>query len=195
MPTDGCDYEGCTGDPNKIVITMLSPDHGVNRTLTPTEKPTPISDFIKLLPFSSRDWATFGKTADVFSLFSDFYADGVVIYATTVGFSITLPVIISGNVEVPALSGGADFFVADFYLVQPVLQLGNGIAGLATLSTYISETKSGATVIETGQFSPAIKNSATLFDAGLISREAIGSTLIQATSVLNDFGVISAPYH
>lgn len=136
-----------------------------------------------------------GTVTDGVVLLMDLYADGVVAYATIAGFGSTLPVVVTGNIEVPALSGGAAFLVADFFLVKPILTLGNYGASAATVVTFVSETKSGATVIETGQISAATKNSATLTLSGWIAPEAISSTLIQGASFANDLGWISFPYH
>lgn len=61
--------------------------------------------------------------------------------------------------------------------------------------TFVSETKSGATVIEIGQISVATKNSATLTLSGWIAPEAISSTFIQGASFANDLGWISFPFH
>jgi hypothetical protein len=124
-------------------------------------------------------------------LLLDLFAGGVVVYATVVGFGSALPVVvITGGVAtpVPAVTGGAAFLVADFFLVQPILTVGNVGASVATVMTFVSETKSGATVIETGQISARTRNSVTLTLAGWVAPEAITSTLIQVASFANDLG-------
>ncbi len=136
-----------------------------------------------------------GTVTDGVVLFLDLCADGVVAYATIAGFGSTLPVVVSGNIEVPAVSGIAAFLVADIFLVKPILTLGNYGASAATVMTFVSETKSGETIIETGRISTATKNSATLTLVGWVAPEAISSTFIQSASFANDLGWISFPFH
>lgn len=162
------------------------------------EPPTPITDAINSLPGSSSDWATAGTITDGGVLLLDLFADGVVVYATVVGFDTALPVVVLSEgvlTPVPVLSGGAAFVVADFFLVKDLLFYANLGATAATGMTLVSETKSGATVIETGQISAATKNSGTLTLAGWFAPEAISSTLIQGASFMNDLGWISFPFH
>ncbi len=197
-PTGHAVFEGTQGGCSlPIYIINPPPQNPLQLSISndsPPE-PTPITDLIKLFPGSSEDWAKAGTVTDGVVLVMDLYADGVVAYATIVGFGSALPVVVTGNIEVPAVSGCAAFIVADFYLVKPILTIGNYGASAATLMTFVSETKSGATVIEIGQISVATKNSASLSLLGWIAPEAISSTLIQAASFANDLGWISFPFH
>jgi hypothetical protein len=179
-------------------VPFLTPNQGLQWVSNPPPNPTPFSDFVKRLPFSSKDWAAFSTVTDGVVLLMDLSADGVVVYATVVGFDVGLPVVVASDgalVPVPALTGGAAFLTADFFVVKPILTVGNYGAAAATFMTYVSETKSGATVIETGQISAPTKNSVSLTITGLLAPEAISSTLIQGTSFANDLGWISAPFH
>ncbi|PKO12151.1 MAG: hypothetical protein CVU39_25435, partial [Chloroflexi bacterium HGW-Chloroflexi-10] len=64
-------------------------------TPTTTDTPTPITDFIlNQVPGSSRDWAKAGTVTDGVVLLVDLFADGIVVYATVVGFGSALPVVV-----------------------------------------------------------------------------------------------------
>lgn len=79
--------------------------------------------------------------------------------------------------------------------VQPTLRLGNILATASTTATFISETKAGKTVIETGQMSNVTKNSIYLTFLGWAAPpEAYISFVFQSTAVLNDFGVLNIPF-
>jgi hypothetical protein len=91
--------------------------------------------------------------------------------------------------------GGAAFLGADIFLVKPILTIGNYGASAATVMSFVSETKSGATVIETSQMSAATKNGAIFTFAGWIAPGAISSTFIQGASFVNDLGWVSFPFH
>ena len=189
----GCGFT-CHPTPSTPTTTSTS-----TSTPTTTDTPKPITDFIiNQVPGSSRDWAIAGTVTDGVVLLMDLYADGVVVYATVVGIEAGLPVVVITEgvaTPVPAVTGGAAFLVADFFLVQPILTVGNYGASAATVMTFVSETKSGATIIEKGQISTATKNSVALTIAGFLAPEAISSTLIQGACFANDLGWTSFPFH
>ena len=89
-------------------------------------------------------------------------------------------------------------FFLDFchHFSRTLTVIGNGLATLGTIATTISETKAGRNVVETGKVSNAVANSLIMTEIGWRSpQEAIMSTVFQATAVLNDFGIISLPFH
>jgi hypothetical protein len=207
--SDGSNQGGCSPQtcpnvipitppaPNNTYVPVMTPNQGLQWVANPPKDPTPISDLIKQIPFSSEDWALAGTVTDGVVFLLDLYADGVVAYATIYGIGAGLPVIVvvgGEAIALPALTGVGAFLAADFFIVKPILRLGNWGASAATVCTYISETKSGATVIEKGQISNATKNSFVLTVSGWVAPEAITSTIIQGSSLANDLGWISFPF-
>jgi len=181
--------------PEYTYVPVMTPDQGLTWKSVPLQKPTPVTDYVKdRIPGSSTTWGYISTTLDVLAWMTDAYAAGVVTYGGIAGAGITSPFIAAGLPEIPVASGWAGAAVAELY-VQPTLRLGNILATASTIATYVSETKAGETVIETGLISNVTKNSVSLTVLGWAApSEAYISFVFQSTAVLNDFGVISIPF-
>jgi RHS repeat-associated protein len=145
------------------------------------------------IPGSSELWGYVSLGLDVIALSFDIYACFIVTYGGIYGAGITSPAVLAGAPEVPVATGLAGMGIAELY-AQPVLFLGNLFASASTGATFISETKSGDTIISEGIISTPVKNSLALTTIGWLNKEAYISGLLQTTAILNDLEVISFPF-